>query len=189
MDRILDSAIDWILPETPYIMFITYNIVMTLIAIAFGIVIVYALWRALRGVWKLLTDRRQRRNVWDNMREKVRQWPTGKRDVFAAIAISWSSAIVVSFSVFAFSIPGGRFTEQEVRPIALTILLLAMTPVLLLIYWQFFEFVRDVWLRWRTETRNGRIKIAAAAVVFLFVFALMIWGDIAGWEDRAWLAN
>ena len=184
-DRILDRAIEWIWPATPHIMFIIYNIVMALITVAFGIVVVYALWRALRGVWKLLTDRGQQRKA----RDKVRQWPTGKSDVLATMAITWSIAVVVSFSTFALSVPRGRFTEQELRGTVLTILLLAMTPVLLLIYWQFYEFLRGVWLKWRTETRNGRIRIATATVAFILFIALMIWGDISGWEDRAWFTN
>ena len=188
-DRILDRAIEWIWPATPNIMFIIYNIVVTLITVAFGIAVVYALWRALLSIWKLLKYRRHRRNLWENMRERVRQWPTGKRDLFATLAVTWSIAIFVSFSAFAFSVPSGRFTAQELRGATLTTLLLAMTPVLLLIYWHFYEFVRDVWLKWRNETRNGRIKIAAATVAFILIFALMMWGDISGWEDRAWFAN
>ena len=188
-DRILDRAIEWIWPATPNIMFIIYNIVVTLITVAFGIAVVYALWRALLSIWQLLKYGRHRRNLWENMRERVRQWPTGKRDLFAALAVTWSIAIVVSFSAFAFSVPSGRFTAQELRGATLTTLLLAMTPVLLLIYWHFYEFVRDVWLKWRNETRNGRIKIAAATVAFILIFALMMWGDISGWEDRAWFAN
>ena len=181
---IIVKLIEWIWPAAPSIMFIIYNVAITVVTIAFGIALVYTLWNTLRSGWTL-KYRDQRQNVW----RKLRQWPTGKRDVFTAMAITWSIAIVVSSGAFAVSVPSGRFTEQELKGTALTILLLAMTPILLLIYWHFFEFVRDVWRKWRTETRNGRIKIAATAASFILFIALMIWGDMSGWEDRTWFAN
>ena len=107
---IIVELLEWIWAAAPSIMFIIYNVAITVVTIAFGIALVYTLWNALRSGWNL-KYREQRHNVW----EKVRQWPTGKRDVFTAMAITWSIAIVASFSAFALSVPSGRFTEQELR--------------------------------------------------------------------------
>ena len=183
--------LEWLLPAVPSaytVAFFTYNTVMTLVAIAFGMVIAYMLWKALRSIWNL-KDSDYRRKTWEKIREKVGQWPTGKREAIIAMTYTWSIAIVVSFNAWAFTAPRARFTGQELQGTALAIILLAVTPILLLAFWHIYEFAKIVWLEWRTETRKGRSRIAATAIVAVLIYALFVWGIISGWEDRLWFAN
>ena len=175
-----------ILPESPGgMMFFLYSVIIPLVSIAFGIALVVALCWVLWGVWKLLTDRGHQRNAW----EKVRQWPTGKRDAIVAMALSWTAAIYALLLALIFTLPRGRFTEQELNGTALAILLLAVTPISILVYWHFGKFAIDVWQTWKSETGMRRFWIGFGVIAFIFVFALMAWGDIFGWDEIAWFAR
>lgn len=184
-DRLLDRAIDWILPETPNIMFTAYNIAMIFVATIIAIAIVYILLNALKSGWKLLTDRTQQQNVFD----VVRQWPTGKRDVFTAMAITWNIAIFVPLFVLISTVPEGQLAGRIPIETLLIIMILAIVPMYPLFLWYGYDFLRQLKQQWRTETRNGRIVIATIAIVSIIIFALFVWGDISGWDDRAWFAT
>ena len=174
------------LPESPGgIMFILYSVIMPLVTIAFGIAMVAVLCRVLWGIWKLLTDRGQQHNVWD----KVRRWPTSKRDAIIAMVLVWTIAIYAFLSVLIFTVPRGRFTGQELSGTTLGILLLTVTPISVLAYWHIGEVAIHVWHKWKSETSRGRFWIAVAVIAFIFVFALMAWGDVAGWDEKAWFAT
>ncbi len=189
VDRIFDRAIEWIGPATPHIMFIIYNIAMTLVTIAFAAAVVYILSRTLWGVWKLLTDRGQRRNLWENAREKVRRWPTGKTDAFTAIVTTWTIAIFVPFFVLIFTIPREQLAGRIPAETLIIILTLAIVPMYALLLWYGYEYVKRLRQKWHTETRNVKIRIAVPVIVFILILALFVWGDISGWDDRAWFAN
>ena len=185
------GLLEWLLPAVPsaYTMtFILYSVLMTLVVIVFVIALVYAFWRALRSGWSL-KNKEHRREARENIREKVRQWPTGKRDALTAMALTWTAATYTFLLALILTMPRGRFTEQELSGTTLAILILAVTPILLLVYWHIYEFARGVWLDWRTETRKGRIRIATIAIASIFIFALFIWGDVSGWKDRVWFAG
>ena len=174
-----------ILPETlSSMMFVLYSVMMTLIAIAFGMALVIVSWRTLRSLWRLkYTD--HRRKIW----EKVREWPTCKRDALTAMAVTWSTAIVVPIVVLALAVPEGQLAGHIPLGALQAIVFLAMAPTVLLMYWYFCDLAKHLWLEWKTSTHNGRIRIGATVLACLMMFALMVWGDISGWDDRAWFAN
>ena len=181
---IKDMITEWLWPEAPLVMFIIYSILMTLVGIAFAIAIVYALCRVLWEVWKLLTDRGQRRDVWDKMCEKVRQWPTGKRDAFTAMTMTWITALLVPLFVLIFTVSEGQLAGRVPIETFLIILILAIVPMYVLLGWYGFEFLRQLKRDWSVKTRNEKIRIFAIAGASVVIFALLMWGDVSGWDDR-----
>ena len=187
-NRILDRAIEWIWPKTPSIMFTIYEILITLVAIAFAIALVYMLLRALRSAWSL-KNREQRRNAWEMVREKVRQWPTGKKDAFTVMAMTWIVAIYVPLFVMIFTVPEGQLAGRIPIETILITLILAILPMYALFGWHGYEYARQFWQKWRTETGKGRIRLALPVIAVVLIVALFVWGDVSGWDDRAWFAN
>ena len=187
-DRLLDRAIDWIWPEVPLIMFFIYNIVATLVSIGFAMAIVYALWLGLKSVWNLKNGE-QRREVWENAKAKVQQWPTGKRDALTAIVMTWSIAICVPIFVLIVTVPEGSLVGRVPIETPLITLAVTITPIYAFFLWNVYEFLKQLKQDWFTETRKGRIRIALTVIVFVVFVAFMALGIITGWEDKLWFNN
>ena len=184
-----DNFITPAIPFLPKVPFILYNIFMTAFTVLFLLGLVAAIWGLFATGWKHLMKRELR----DDVREKIRKWPTSKWDLLPVIGTTYLVATMLPMVTAMLMLPRGRLigvvSEEELA----NIFLVAFTPMMLIfaammLRWG-FEAYPDMKQRWVTGTRRERYTYAGVAAFVLGVWVLMVAGELAGWDDMLWMNN
>ena len=184
-----DNFITPSIPFLPKVPFILYNIFMTAFTVLFLLGLVAAIWGLFATGWKHLTIRELR----DDLREKVRKWPTSKWDLLPVIGTTYFVAAMLPMVTAMLMFPRGRLIGVVSGEELANIFLVAFTPMMLIfaammLRWG-FEAYPDMKQRLVTGTRRERYTYAGLAAFVLGVWVLMVAGELAGWDDMLWMNN
>ena len=174
------------IPFLPMVGFVLYSVFMTVFAILFLLGLVVTVWGSLAGGWKNLA----RKDLRYELREKIRSWPSSKWDLLPVIATTYLIATVVPLVTIMLMLPPARLAGAVSQEEFLAIFLVVVIPILLIFLamltrWA-FEAYGEMKQRWTFGTRRERAKIAFGISFGLVAWVILVFGDLAGWNDVLW---
>ena len=184
-----DNLITPAIPFLPKVPFILYSIFMTAFTVLFMLGLLVAAWGLLAAGWKHLT----RRELRADLRENIRRWPTSKWDLLPVIGTTYVVAMTLSMVAALLVLPQGRLVGVVSPEELATIFLVVFTPMILIfavmmLRWG-FEAYQDMKQRWASGTRVERYTYVGATAFALVVWAFMVVGELAGWDELLWMSS